>query len=318
MKFNIKKFTLLALTSLMVGTFSAFSFFVVKTTSTSDSNNDRMFIGEYTNIKQEKLSDTTYRLTATIYPSDATYKNVRWDIYWNNSESTFAKDKNVYDYVEVVETSSDSLSITIECLQAFGEQIVVKVTSLDNSDAYAMCVLEYGRKVLSVEATLNGYTSSDDITIMNNSNVVLDAVVTYSDVYTYNSIYEISYEFIDASDYTVDTQGEQGTYYVSLANPFFARLVNTSEVYSSTNLREYLSTTASSYGTHRYSYLDGYGSMIWDSYKEVTLTELISRISKTSYTFKVTVDGIEASIKAKFDCSTAVSSVSMNESSVVF
>lgn len=79
-------------------------------------------------------------VTATISPASATNQEVEWTIAWKNSSSTFATGKTVSDYVEL---QSSGLKAAIGCKQPFGEQIIVTVTSKDNSSAKATITVDY-------------------------------------------------------------------------------------------------------------------------------------------------------------------------------
>ena len=74
-------------------------------------------------------ADTAYTLTATITPDNATNKAVDWTVSFVNPAGAWASGKSVTDYVTVTPTSDGALTANVECLQAFGEQIKVSVTS---------------------------------------------------------------------------------------------------------------------------------------------------------------------------------------------
>ena len=92
-------------------------------------------------------AETAYTLTATIVPDTATDKTVDWEIAFVNPSSEWATDKVVTDYVTVTPTADGALTANVECLQAFGEQIVVTVVSRDNPLATATCTIDYAQKV---------------------------------------------------------------------------------------------------------------------------------------------------------------------------
>ena len=92
-------------------------------------------------------ADTAYTLTATITPDNATNKAVDWSVSFVNPASAWASGKNVTDYVTVTPTSDGALTANVECLQAFGEQIEVSVTSRENAKATASCTVDYARRI---------------------------------------------------------------------------------------------------------------------------------------------------------------------------
>lgn len=135
------------------------------------------------------LADTAYQLTATIIPENATDKTVDWTIAWAESrgehtggtnainpvDSTYDSDdthdtsnswsegKTVTDYVTVTPTSDGALTANVECLKDFGAQVKVTVTSRDNSDVKANCLVDYTQKLQGVKATFGSTVLTDGI-----------------------------------------------------------------------------------------------------------------------------------------------------------
>ena len=116
------------------------------------------------------LADTAYQLTATIVPENATDKTVDWAIAWavppqhsggtigdEDPGSVWAMGKTVTDYVTVTPTSDGALTANVECLKDFGAQVKVTVTSRDNSEVKANCLVDYTQKLQGVKATF-GFT----------------------------------------------------------------------------------------------------------------------------------------------------------------
>lgn len=99
-------------------------------------------------------SDTAYTITATVEPAETTNKAVDWSIAWTNAESSWASGKTVTDYVTVTPSASGSLTATVECKQAFGEQVIVTCTSRDNSELTATCTVDYMKKITSLEMSV--------------------------------------------------------------------------------------------------------------------------------------------------------------------
>lgn len=108
---------------------------------------------DYAEYGVSPLAETAYALTATITPSDASNKAVSWSAAWKNSSSAWANGKSVSDYVSI---SSNGLTATVECLQAFGEQIIVTVKSTSNSSASATCTVDYSQKLTSMSNSIVG------------------------------------------------------------------------------------------------------------------------------------------------------------------
>ena len=130
------------------------------------------------------MADTAYQLTATITPENATNKAVNWTIAWAEhdndgdpnagggifepvsaqSEDSWANGKTVTDYVTVTPTSDGALTANVECLQAFGEQVRVTVTSRDNTAVKANATVDYTQKLQSVKATFGSTVLTDGMT----------------------------------------------------------------------------------------------------------------------------------------------------------
>lgn len=130
--------------------------------------------GEY-NISP--MADTAYQLTATITPENATDKTVDWTIAWSvppqhsggtmgdeDPGSVWAMGKTVTDYVTVTPTSDGALTANVECLKDFGAQVKVTVTSRDNSDVKANCLVDYTQKLQGVKATFGSTVLTDGMT----------------------------------------------------------------------------------------------------------------------------------------------------------
>lgn len=108
---------------------------------------------DYDEYGVSPLAETAYTLTATITPSDASNKAVSWSAAWKNSSSSWANGKSVSNYVSI---SESGMTATVECLQAFGEQIIITVKSTSNSSASATCTVDYSQKLTSMSNSIIG------------------------------------------------------------------------------------------------------------------------------------------------------------------
>ena len=110
-----------------------------------------------------QASDVT--LTATIEPADAIDQRVTWSVDWVNSADAFSKDKNAASFISVTPVEEYSLTATVSCSAPFGSQIVITVTSVENSNATATCTVDYVRRVeslsLKVGASGSGFDSEE-------------------------------------------------------------------------------------------------------------------------------------------------------------
>lgn len=100
-------------------------------------------------------AESAYTLTATVTPATVDNKLIDWSVSWVNADSDFAAGKNVTDYVTVTPQSNGSATATVQCKQAFGEQINVMAQSRFNKDAYATCAVDYVKRVSSASFTVN-------------------------------------------------------------------------------------------------------------------------------------------------------------------
>ncbi len=98
------------------------------------------------------LEESELEVTATITPENATNKTVDWSVAFQNASSAWASGKNVSDYVTVTPDSDGSLKATVKNLKAFGEKIVVTVTSRANAAVKATIVCDYNRKVTAISS----------------------------------------------------------------------------------------------------------------------------------------------------------------------
>ena len=87
--------------------------------SVSDMNND--------NIQ-------SVNVVAKIKPFNASDKRLKWTISWANANSEWATGKTPSNYVSIIVDENDSRKAKITLLEAFGEIIVLTVTSVSNPD----------------------------------------------------------------------------------------------------------------------------------------------------------------------------------------
>ena len=118
-------------------------------------------ISEYEEYGVSPLAENAVLLTATISPSNVPGARVDWFIVWENSESEFASNKNVDDFVTV--EANGNLTAVISCLQPFGETIVVRAVSTEDPEIYATCSIEYVKRISGV--TIDKVNDSTDFTL---------------------------------------------------------------------------------------------------------------------------------------------------------
>lgn len=108
---------------------------------------------DYEDYGISPMAESAQQLTATINPSDVDNNAVDWSVAWVNPSSSWANGKTVTNYVTVTPTSDGALTANVECLQAFGEQVKVTVTSRMNNEATASATVDYRRKLQGVDFT---------------------------------------------------------------------------------------------------------------------------------------------------------------------
>ena len=110
----------------------------------------------------EVNSAVTANLIATITPNNAANKKVDWSAAFKNPESEWASGKTLSEYIGVTPAADGSLMASVTCYQAFGEQVILTVTSRENAEATASCTIDYKQQLLSYElsVTQEGKTPS--------------------------------------------------------------------------------------------------------------------------------------------------------------
>ncbi len=95
---------------------------------------------------EESLSKSASRvieLTAEIFPSYAKNKSVDWSVDWVESPQI---DGAAYNFVAVEPLSDGSTTARIYAEKSFRHKIKVTVTSRDNPEATAYCIVDYGAR----------------------------------------------------------------------------------------------------------------------------------------------------------------------------
>ena len=188
---------------------------------------------------------TTKSITATVEPVGANeHDPLSWEVAFKDPSATWATGKNVSDYV-TISVSADTLTCTVTCKQAFGEQIVLNVSS-KTKNASASAHVDYLKRVNDITLTIRS-EEGDTITcdgqeldqICGNGDSVCDLfgsktsrvpsytfswTFTYSTGTTVGSTYMatrdgtqlnngVSLQFDEQSTVTWGSQFESGIYY---------------------------------------------------------------------------------------------------------
>ena len=172
----------------------------------------------------------TVELNATAYPIDSENGGFVWSAKWTNPNSTFAKGKDVYNYIEL-EGDTGSGTQYVTALQPFGEQIIITVSTVFNPNAVATCTVDYSEKWAETQY-LETYT---DAFIQENSiydggmNWSVNAIKTGTkqeliDMYQNNDAIEFSYLKTDI--YTMDMTQDDYRYTVTVSEEFYDALAS--------------------------------------------------------------------------------------------
>ena len=145
------------------------------------------------NTQNEEM---TVNIVATITPNDAANKAVDWTVTFVNATSAWANGKTATDYITAEPTTDGALTVAITCKEAFGEQIKITVTSRDNPEASASCMVDYKQQF---EGYLFSASQTGKTPTLNNST---KKGTIYADFETTEQL-KITYSYKKSSVYTV-------------------------------------------------------------------------------------------------------------------
>lgn len=152
----------------------------------------------------EVNSAVTANIIATITPNNAANKKVDWSAAFKNPESEWATGKTLSEYITVTPAADGSLMASVTCYQAFGEQVILTVTSRENAEATASCTIDYKQQLVSYELSVaqEGKTPS-----VNNAK---KTGTLYADFASDKPI-TINYAYNKSSPYTIELQDSEIT-----------------------------------------------------------------------------------------------------------
>ena len=179
-------------------------------------------------VRNSAVTGESVTITATVEPdNEAENTGVDWTATWKNAESVWASGKSVSDYVTLTPGGEDyaaSKSVTLENLQPFAEQIVVKATARDDPEITATCTADYAQKpvnfTLSFGEVSCNFGGDTDVTLEINANAdtapggAADAQFTKSEVYSLSQEFTVTYELTGKKfmSYTASGYGVEGWY----------------------------------------------------------------------------------------------------------
>ena len=181
-----------------------------------------------TSVRNSAVTGESVTITATVEPdNEAENTGVDWTAAWKNAESVWASGKSVSDYVTLTPGGEDyatSKSVTLENLQPFGEQIIIKATARDDPEITATCTADYAQKpvdfTLSFGEVSCNFGGDTDVTLEINANAdtapggAADAQFTKSEVYSLSQEFTVTYELTGKKfmSYTASGYGVEGWY----------------------------------------------------------------------------------------------------------
>ena len=133
-------------------------------------------------------AETAYTVTATVNGEGLTadQKNVTWGAAaFKDPSSGWATGKSVATYVTATPKGND---LTLQCLKAFGEQIVVKCTSSYNAAVTKEITVDYKEKIEFTGLSINGKNITGAVTetldITGDRNAAVVGSFSHSEAYT--------------------------------------------------------------------------------------------------------------------------------------
>jgi hypothetical protein len=209
-----------------------------------------------------KVSDTEYKVTASVYPETFENEGVEWSLAFKDPSSSWATGKTITQYVS---STTSLLSINLKLVKAFGEQIVLSCTSKADSKLKSSCTLDYEKRLLNNTFTFNGNDGSTTQYIDNNK--VLSIVSnktfseyskdkTFSDVYTFGDTYSAgkfndvtTYSNWEYDDWEEDTMCNVNLFHFNVMNEFFTTNFKNGFTYTLATLKTFLTNKGSSIGS---------------------------------------------------------------------
>ena len=181
-----------------------------------------------TSVRNSAVTGESVTITATVEPdNEAENTGVDWTATWKNAGSEWASGKSVSDYVTLTPGGEDyaaSKSVTLENLQPFGEQIIIKATARDDPGITATCTADYVQKLtgfsLSFGEVSCNFGGDTDVTLEINANAesapggAANAQQEKSEVYTIAQEFTVTYELTGRKfmSYTASGYGVEGWY----------------------------------------------------------------------------------------------------------
>lgn len=134
------------------------------------------------------IAETAFTVTATVTGESLTeeQQNVTWGAAaFKNPSSSWATGKSVGTYVTATPNKNQ---LTVQCLKAFGEQIVIKCTSSYNTAVSKELTVDYKEKIeftgLTIDSKNMTGTLTETLDITGDRNAKVVGQFSHSDAYT--------------------------------------------------------------------------------------------------------------------------------------
>ena len=114
---------------------------------------------QYASYGVSPQSEMAYTIEATVLPEyRANTVELVWTAEFERFNAAWVKDKDVSDYIKITPIGDLAHQAVIECLQGFGEAIVIKAAAKSNPNVFGTCICNYIRRYDNVGAKLDDGT----------------------------------------------------------------------------------------------------------------------------------------------------------------
>ena len=118
-------------------------------------------LADFATYSLDENVEAVKTITARFTPADTTLQEVDYTAAWKNSASSWAKDKDVNDYITLTQSADGSLDCAVSLSDAIGEQIIITCTArpLEEGDwtPSATCTVDYYKRAIGVNAYFYGW-----------------------------------------------------------------------------------------------------------------------------------------------------------------
>ena len=114
---------------------------------------------QYASYGVSPQSEMAYTIEATVLPEyRANTVELVWTAEFERFNAAWVKDKDVSDYIKITPIGDLAHQAVIECLQGFGEAIVIKAAAKSNPNVFGTCICNYIKRYDNVGAKLDDGT----------------------------------------------------------------------------------------------------------------------------------------------------------------